>query len=241
VETWFLVSEEGTALGIVVWKVFPCMRGGQCARSIGVENWFLVFAEGNALGAVVWKRGSFYPRGVIRTVEWRGNVFSCICGRQCVRWSVVVTWYLQFAEDNAIGGMTWKRFSLYPRKTMRSVEGRVNVVPFIPGRQCVACGGVETCFLVPSEGNEFGEMAWIRGSLYPLRAMRSVVWRGNVFPFLRGAQYDRLNGMESWFLFYAEGNALGGVVWKRVPFYPRRAIRSVEWRGNVFQCTLGRQ
>ena len=157
---------------------------------------------------------------------------------------------------------------------MRSVEWRVNVVPFIPGRQCVACGGVETCFLVPSEGNEFGEMAWIRGSLYPLRAMRSVVWRGNVFPLLRGGQYDRLNGMESWFLFYAVGNALGGwcgnvipsirggqfarwsgvetcflvtakgnahsgVEWKRVSLYPRRAMRSVEWRGNVLPCIRG--
>jgi len=100
----------------------------------------------------------------MRTVEWRGKVFSCIRGRQCVRCSVVVTWFLEFAEDNALGGVAWKRVSLYPRKTMRAIEWRVNVVPYIPGRQCVRWSGVETCFLVPAEGNAFREMAWKRGS-----------------------------------------------------------------------------
>jgi len=75
VETWCLISAEGNALGIVVWKVFPCTRGEQCARSSGVETWFLVSTKGNALGEVAWKRGSLYPRRAMRTVVAWKRVF----------------------------------------------------------------------------------------------------------------------------------------------------------------------
>ena len=46
-------------------------------------------------------------------------------------------------------------------------------------------------------------------------------------PCIRGGQW---NGVETWFVVSAEGN---GMAWKRGSLYPRRAMRSVEWRGNV--------
>ena len=154
-------------------------------------TWFLVSEEGNDLRAVTWKRVCLIPRRAMRTVEWRGNVLSCIRGRQCVRWSVVVTWFLEIAEDNVLVGVAWRRVSLYPRKTMRTV---------------VACK---------------------RGSFHTRKAIRSVVWRGNVFPCTRGRQCVQRNGVETWFLVSAQGNAFGGVAWIRGSLYPRRAMRSV--------------
>jgi len=54
--------------------------------------------------------------------------------------------------------------------------------------------------------------------------MRSVEWRGNVVHCIRGGQYFQWNGVETWFVLSAEGNALGGMAWKRGSFYPRRAM-----------------
>jgi len=186
-------------------------------------TWFLVSEEGNDLRAVTWKRVCLIPRRAMRTVEWRGNVFSCIRGRQCVRWSVVVTWFLEIAEDNVLVGVAWRRVSLYPRKTMRTVECGVNV------------------FRCTEEGNAFGAMAWNRGSLYPGREMRSGVWRGYVDPCNRGGQCARRCGVETYFLGSAKGNAQGVVAWKRGSFCKRRAIRSVKWRGIVVPFLSGGQ
>ena len=134
--------------------------------------------------------GSLYPGKAMRMVEWSANVFSCIRGRQCGRWSVVVTWFLEFSDDIPLGGVAWKTVSLYPRKSMRSVEWRVNVFPFI------------------TEGNAIGGVVWKRISLYQRKAMRSVVWLGNVLPCIRGGQCARCCSVETWFLFYAEGNKI---------------------------------
>jgi len=79
-ETWFLVSAEGNALGIVVWNVSPFTRGGQCIRWNGMETWFFVPAEGNPLGVVAWKCDSLYPRRAMLSVEGSGKVFPCIRG-----------------------------------------------------------------------------------------------------------------------------------------------------------------
>ena len=99
---------------------------------------------------------------------------------------------------------------------------------------------MEKCFLASAEGNVSGGGAWKRGSLYPWWAMLSVEWRNNVYPCISGRQLDRWSGMEKWFLTSAESNALGGVAWIRVSLYPRRAMRSVEWRGNaVALCAEG--
>jgi len=71
--------------------------------------------------------------------------------------------------------------------------------------------------------------------------MRSVDWRGNVLPCINGGQIARWSGMETWFLASAEGNALGGVAWSRVSLYPRKAMLSVDCRGNVLPCISGGQ
>ena len=117
-ETYFLVSAEGNALGVVAWKrgsfstrrairpfewrriVVPFLCGGQCARGL------------------VWKRVPFHPRRAMRLVEWRGNVFPCTRGGQFARWSGVETCFLASAEGKAHGGEAWKRVSLYPRRAM---------------------------------------------------------------------------------------------------------------------------
>jgi len=101
--------------------------------------------------------------------------------------------------------------------------------------------GVETCSLLSAEGNAFGGLAGKRVSLYPRRAIHSVEWRGNVFPCIRGGQCSRWRSVETCFLVYAEGNVLCGVAWKRGPLYPRRAMRSGEWRRNVVPCIRGGQ
>ena len=67
-------------------------------------------------------------------------------------------------------------------------------MPCIRGGQW---NGVETWFVVSAEGNG---MAWKRDSLYPWRAMRSVEWRGNVVPCIRGGQCVQWSGVETWFL-----------------------------------------
>ena len=64
---------------------------------------------------------------------WRVNVFPCIRGVQCVRWIDVETRFPVSAEGNSLCGVSSKRVSLYPRRS-----------------------GVDTCFLVPAEGNAFG-------------------------------------------------------------------------------------
>ena len=120
-----------------------CIRGGQCVRWRGVETWFIVSAEGNAFGGMMWKRGSLHPRSVafaghMHTVRWRRNVIPCIRGGQCVRWNGVETRFFASAERclrraHARSQMAQKRNALYPRRAMRSVEWRGNVVPCIRG------------------------------------------------------------------------------------------------------------
>jgi len=63
-----------------------------------------------------------------------------------------------------------------------SVDWCGNVDPCKRGRQCARLSGVDTCFLVSAEDNALCGVAWKRGYLYPLKAMRSVEWRGNVVP-----------------------------------------------------------
>jgi len=176
------------------------MRSG-----VGVETCSFLSAEGNAFGGVAWKRVSLYPRRAIRSVEWRRNVFPCIRGGQCARCRSVETCFLVSAEGNVLGGVAWKRGPLYPRRAMRS--------------------GV----------------AWKRGTLYPQRSKLSVEWRGNMVPCSHGAHCARWGGVETWYFVSREGNALGGVAWKRGSFYPRRAMFSVEWRGKVVPSIRGGQ
>jgi len=104
----------------------------------------------------------------------------------------VETWFLVSAEGNAFGGVAWKRGSLYPRRAMSSVEWRGNVVRCIRGGQCLRWSGVETWFVVSAEGNEFGGVAWKRGSLYPRsaavrRQMRKMRWC--VVSYIRESQH----------------------------------------------------
>jgi len=151
----------------------------------------------------------------MRSVEWRRNIVPCMRERQCAPWSGVETCLFLSAECNALRGVTWKRGSLHPRRVMSSVEWRVTEFPCIRGELGAWWRGVETWFLVSTEGNALGEVAWNRGTLYP-----------------RG-QWARCSGVETWFLVSAEGNALVGVAWKHGSFYARRAMRSALWRGNV--------
>ena len=150
-----------------------------------METWFLLCAESNALGAVAWKRGSFYTQRQMLSVEKRGNV------------------------------------PFYPRRARFSVRGgqddRLNGVEswFLFSADGNALGGWHgNVFLISAEGNLFGGVAWKRVSLYPRRVIRSVEWRGNVFPCIRGGQCAPWICVETWFLVSAKGNALGIVVWK---------------------------
>jgi len=117
----------------------------------------------------------------------------------------VEIWFFVTGEVNAHGRVEWKRVFLHPRKAMRSVECSGNVVPGIRGGQSARWSGVENCFLLSAEDNAFGRVACKRGS------------------------------------FITEGNAIGGVVWKRISLYSQKAMRSVVWRGNVFPCIRGGQ
>ena len=163
----------------------------------------------------------------MRSAEWRGIVVPCILGGQCVRWSGVKTCFLVSVEGNALGGVAWKHGSLYPRKTMRTVEWRVNVFPCIRGVQCVRWIDVETRFPVSAEGNSLCGVSSKRVSLYPRRAMGTEEWRGNVFSCTRGRQCVRWSVVVAWFLEFEEDNALGGVLWKRVSLNSRKTIRTV--------------
>jgi len=100
---------------------------------------------------------------------------------------------------------------------------------------------VETWFLVSAAGKAVGGVACKRGYLYPRRAMRSVEWSGTVVPCSIGGQCARWCGVETLFFASAVDNALGGLAWKRGTFNPRRAMRSVECRGNPFPCNRGGQ
>jgi len=71
--------------------------------------------------------------------------------------------------------------------------------------------------------------------------VRSVEWRENVVPCIRGGECLRWSGVETWFVVSAEGNEFGGVAWKRGSLNPRRGMPSVEWRGNVVRCIRGGQ
>ena len=93
---------------------------------------------------------------------------------------------------HAFSQMVEKCNALYPRRAMRSVEWRGNVVRCIRGRQCVRWNGVETWFLASvgrclRRAHAYSQMAQKRNALYLRRAMRSVEWRGNVVPCIRGA------------------------------------------------------
>ena len=204
-------------------NVVPCIRRGQSSRWSGVETWFLVATVRTAHGGVAWKLGTLYPGRAMRSVEWRGNVVPFIRGGQCFRWSGVERWFLLFAEGNALSEFAWKRVSLYPRWTKLSVDWHGNVVPCIRGGQCSPWIGVKTCFPVSVKGNALGVLAWKLGSLYPRRAMRSVEWRGNVVPCIRGGHCSWNCGVES------------------VSLYARRAMRSEYWRGKLVPCIRGGQ
>jgi hypothetical protein len=69
--------------------------------------------------------------------------------------------------------------------------------------------------------------------------MRSVEWRRNVVRCTRGGQCVRWSDVETWSVVSAEGNAFGGMAWKRGSLYLQRAMRSVEWCGNVVRCIRG--
>jgi len=65
-------------------------------------------------------------------------------------------------------------------------------------------------------------------------AMRSVVWRENLFPYIRGGHCAGWSGMETFILLSSEGNAFDGVAWNRGSFYPLKAMRSVKGREMWF-------
>jgi len=99
---------------------------------------------------------------------------------------------------------------------------------------------VETSFVVSAEVIALGGEAWKSGSLIPQREIRTVEWRGNVVPCIRGGQCAPWICVETWFLVPAKGNALGIVAWKMFLVYAEgKALGVLAWK--LVLCIQGRQ
>jgi len=119
------------------------------------------------------------------------------------------------------------------------IRGLTVVLPAIASVQSIALEGL--CLMTV---HVFSQIVEKRNALYPRTAMRSVEWRGNVVHCIRGRQCVRWNGVETWFLVSVErcirrAHAYSQMAQKRNGLYPRSAMLSVEWRGNVIPFIRG--